>query len=171
MATGFVDRYKGKVAQPVGGMYIGGIQVNTTGGDMNTSLGWGVVPTSTASSTANSTTPSYVIPSSRAAGIDIFAPTSSGAIVVLPAPFPGANKVLQYSTVNGSTACKFKCSTTAGVTIQGANSTTIGGLSLTVSMTSTITCTIDLLGLSTTAWLFQSVWPSTTGHLTFAAAT
>jgi hypothetical protein len=166
MATGFTDRFKGKIACPIGGVYVGGVQVNASGPDSNTSVGWGSVPVSTLS------TGTITMSTTRAAGMDVFNPASGASpIFQLPTPFAGANKVLEYSTINGSTQILFTCSTVTGVTIQGTYSTAIGGSSLTRVMKSTISCTIELLGLSTTQWLFNSVYPSTTGHLTFSTTT
>jgi hypothetical protein len=164
--SGFTDRYKGKIACPIGGVYVGGIQVNASGPDMNTGVGWGTAPTSTLS------TATITMSSGRAAGIDIFNPASGGSpIFQLPSPFAGANKVLDYSTLNGSTQILWTCSTVTGVTIQGTYSTAIGGSSLTRVIKSTISCTVELLGLSSLQWSFNSVYPSTTGHLTFSTTT
>lgn len=172
MATGFVDRYKGKIAVPVGGTYIGGIQVNTSGPDANTAVGWGTFPASTISTAA------VQLGSSRAAGPEKFAPASGGSpIFRLPTPFAGANKMLYYSTENGSTQILITTSTAGAVTLAGVGSTGstavigTGGSTLSNTMKSTISCQIVLLGVSSVQWLFESVAPSTTGHLAFSTST
>jgi hypothetical protein len=179
MATGFVDRYKGKTAQPIGGMFIGGVQVNTTGPDCNTSVGWGTAPLST-SSTTNS--PNAIqLSTTRTGGVDLLWPGANGgggSIYRMPPPFAGANKVISYSTINGSTVLFLTLSTAGSVTLQGVGSTGstasfagTGGSTLTNTIKSTVSCLITLVGISTAAWLFESVVPSTTGHLTFSTTT
>ena len=178
--SGFTDRYKGRVAvaeswTPVGGTYIGGVQVNTSGADANTSVGWGTVPLST-----SSTAGPVQLAAGRAGGVDLIWPVanSGGSIYRLPTPFAGANKVINYSTINGSTVFFLTVSTAGAVTILGIGSTGstasfagTGGSTLSNTIKSTCSCTISMVGLSTIAWLFESVVPSTTGHLTFSTST
>ncbi len=85
--SGFVKRFKGKVAFPVGGIWVGGVSIADSAADLNTSVGWGTVQTSTGSSVA------VQLSASRVGGLDIIAPTAStaggGAIYRLPAPVAG----------------------------------------------------------------------------------
>lgn len=174
MATGFVQRYKGKIALASGGMSIAGTQVNASGADFNVNTGWGTVPVTTTSTTA------LQLSSGRTAGAEVLAPTANvgGAIFRLPVPYAGAIKLIYYSTLNGSTIFLLTASTAGAVTFAGVGSTGstasfagTGGSTLSNTLKSTQSCQIELMGISTTQWLFTGVVPSTTGHLTFSTST
>jgi hypothetical protein len=156
--SGFVQRFKGKVAFPTGGIWIGGTQVTTSGADLNTQKNWGTVTTST----ANTGTV-------QAGGVTAIAPTSDG-IWNLPTPVAGETSVITYSTYNGALLLFLKASTGV-VTITGLYSTAIAGSSLTNTIKSTVSCQIELIGLSSVQYLFNGVYPSTDGHLTFSTTT
>ena len=160
MTTGFVQRYKGKVDFPAGGIYIGGVQVGASGVDLNSITGWGTVDVIA----ANGTIPN--------GGLNTFTSTALAAgIYNLAAPVPGHTVVISASTA--STAWMIKTSTGV-VTIQGTQGAGLGGSSLTntiKSTTSLVATQIELIGLSTSAWLFNGVYPSTLSHLLFSTTT
>lgn len=176
MATGFVDRFKGKIATPVGGLFIGGTQVTTTGADANTSAGTGTVFTSTGSaSTATAYNPTTI---SAGFGLKQLFPGSTQPIFRLPKPTQGGGFVtINYSTINGSTGLILTLSTDGSVVLQGVGSTGstasfagTGGSTLTNTIKSTQSHQIELQSVSTTAWLFCSVVPSSVGALTFSTS-
>lgn len=175
--SGFVQRFKGKVAFPAGGIFIGDVQMTPSGTDLNVNAGWGTVQTSTG------TSPTAIqLSTGRAAGLDIIAPVAStaagGTVYRMPPPFAGAVKVLQYSTLNGSSICFITLSTAGTVTVTGIGTTAStasfagsGGSSLSNTIKSTQGCQIELIGVSSVAWLFTGVIPSTSGPLTFSTST
>ncbi len=174
--SGFVKRFKGKVAFPVGGIWVGGVSIADSAADLNTSVGWGTVQTSTGSSVA------VQLSTSRVGGLDVIAPTAStaggGAIYRLPPPVPGVVKLIDYSTINGSTILFLTVSTAGAVTIAGVGSTGstasfagTGGSTLSNTIKSTQSCQIEMIGQTTAIWLFNGIVPSTTGHLTFSTST
>jgi hypothetical protein len=158
MATGFVSRWKGKVVAAELWMGSPAVQVTATGTDLNTAKNWGTV----SASTANTGTV-------QAGGVTTIAPTSDG-IWNLPVPVAGEQSIVAYSTANGAIAFFLKASTGV-VTITGIGSTAIAGSSLTNTIKSTISCQIELVGLSSVQYLFNGVYPSTDGHLTFSTTT
>lgn len=172
--SGFVKRFKGKVAFPVGGIWVGGVSIADSAADLNTSLGWGTVAVSTISTAA------VQLSAARAGGLDVIAPgaNTGGAIYRLPPPVPGVVKLIDYSTINGSTILFLTVSTAGAVTIAGVGSTGstasfagTGGSTLSNTIKSTQSCQIEMIGQSTAIWLFNGVVPSTTGHLTFSTST
>jgi hypothetical protein len=175
MATGFVDRYKGKVAQPIGGMFVGGIQVLATGPDMNTCVGTGTVFTSTGSASTIAFTPTVV---SSGFGLKQLNPTSTQPIFRLPPPaFPGGWTTIVYSTINGSTGLILTFSTDGSVTLVGVGSTGStasfagsGGSTLSNTLKSTQSHQIELQSISSAKWLFAGVVPSTVSPLVFSTS-
>lgn len=174
--SGFVDRYKGKVAAAVGGFYIGGTQVNTTGADANTAVGTGAVYTSSGSnSTATAYTPVTI---SAGFGLKQLTPGSTQPLFRLPKPAQGGGFVtINYSTLNGSTGLILTLSTDGSVTLQGVGSTGstasfagTGGSTLTNTIKSTQSHQIELQSISSAAWLFCGVVPSTVAPLTFSTS-
>jgi len=176
MATGFVQRWKGKVNAAQ--LWLGGVQINAAGADLNVNIGWGTVQTTTSStgSTANMVS----LSTSRVGGLDIFAPTANtgGSLLKLPAPVAGVGKLVQLSTINGSTIMFLLASTAGAVTFQGVGSTGstasffgTGGSTLSFAMKTTQSCQIELMGQSSVAWMMTGLVPSTVGHLTFSTST
>lgn len=159
MATGFVTRFKGKIAVPAGGIWVGGTQVNASGADFNVNTGWGTVTSPVAGAITNS-------------GVTSITSTALAAgIYNLANPVAGVQKVLDFSTA--STAWMIKVSTGV-VTIQGTQGAGLGGSSLTntIKSTSTLVATqVELVGLSSVAYLFMGVYPSTLSHLLFSTTT
>ena len=175
MATGFVQRYKGKVALAAGGLSIAGTQVNASGADLNVNTGWATAPLSTSSTAAPTQ-----LSTARTSGVEQLWPTAltGGSIYRLPPPTVGAVKLLNYSTINGSTILWVTTSTAGAVVLQGVGSTGStasfagsGGSTISNTIKSTQSCQIELVGVSTSAWLFTGVVPSTSGHLTFSTST
>jgi hypothetical protein len=156
--SGFVQRFKGKVAFPAGGIYIGGVQIAGSGNDLNTNVGWGTVNTIG----ANGAT----IPNG---GVSVITSTAA-AIYNLANPSPGRVVLLDITDQSSSVMVKVS---TGVVTIQGT-STTNGGSTLTNTIKSTATLIgtqIELVGLSSVAYLFNGMYPSTLGHLLFSTTT
>lgn len=161
MATGFVQRYKGKIDFAAGGLWIAGVQIGAAGADLNVNTGWGTVDVIAANGT---------IPNS---GLNLITSTAlASGIYNLAAPVPGHTVVISASTA--STAWMIKTSTGV-VTIQGTQGAgSLGGSSLTntIKSTSSLVATqIEMIGLSTSAWLFNGVYPSTLAHLLFSTTT
>lgn len=177
MVTGFVDRLKGKITMPVGGQYIAGVQVNTTGADANTAAGAGTVYTSTGLGQTNIPFSTVVI--SSGFGLKQLFPTSSQPIFRLPKPVsPGGWVTINFSTINGSTGIIFTVSTDGSVVFSGVGSTGStasfagsGGSTLSNCIKSTQSHQFELQAVSTTTWLFAGVLPSTVGALTFSTST
>lgn len=175
MATGFVDRYKGKTAQPVGGMYVGGIQVMANGPDMNTAVGTGTVYTSTGSSSATPYTATII---SSGFGMKRLQPTSTQPLFRLPPPaFPGGWTTIVYSTINGSTGLILTFSTDGSVVLEGVGSSGStasfagsGGSTLSNCLKSTQSHQIELQAISSAKWLFAGVVPSTVSPLVFSTS-
>lgn len=176
MATGFVQRFKGKIALAQGGMSIGGSQVSVAATDLNANNGAGTVFTSTgAASTATAYIPTTI---STGFGLKRLQPGSTQPLFRLPAPSQGGGFVtIAYSTVNGSTGLILTLSTDGSVTLQGVGSTGStasfagsGGSTLTNTIKSTQSHLIELQSLSTVAWQFLGVTPSTVGPLTFSTS-
>ena len=173
MATGFIDRYKGKFTQGVGTQWIAGVQVNTTGADCNTSVGTGTVYTSTGSTTAFGPTTL-----TNGFGLKRLIPGSSSPIFRLPPPLQGGGwTIIEYSTINGSTGLIFTVSTDGSVTLEGVGSTGstasfagTGGSTLTTCFKSTQSHQVQLLAISTVKWLFAGIVPSTVAPLVFSTS-
>lgn len=184
--TGFVDRLKGKWTQPVGSSWIAGVQVVTNAYDVNTSQGYGqVLQASTSSSAINMGVagssasftvygggPTQVAPAPLpASGILRLIPqTSAVQVITLPNPTAGCTRIIQYSTLNGATQILIKVAT-GTVTIEGTYGGINSGSSLTNTMKSTISCTIELYGLSTTQYAYGGVTPTSSGLITFSTTT
>lgn len=175
MATGFVDRLKGKATAAVGSTWIAGVQVNTTGADANTSVGMGAPYLSTGSSAAVAYTPVTI---SAGFGLKQLFPGSTQPLFRLPKPTLGGGFVtINYSTINGSTGLILTLSTDGSVTLQGVGSTGStasfagsGGSTLTNCIKSTQSHQIELQSISTTQWLFCGVVPSTVAPLSFSTS-
>lgn len=175
MSNGFVQRFKGKVNLAPGGLWVAGTQCNATGADLNVNSGWGTVNTSTSSTAAP-----VQLTTARVGGIDILAPVAltGGSIYRLPPPIPGATKLISYSTINGSTIIFVTASTAGAVVFSGVGSTGstasfagTGGTTLSNTFKSTQGCQVELMGISTAAWLVTGVLPTTVGHLTWSTST
>ena len=173
MATGFIDRYKGKFTQGVGTQWIAGVQVNTTGADCNTSVGTGTVYTSTGSTTAFG--PTTI---SAGFGLKRLLPGSSSPIFRVPAPAQGGGWLtIEYSTINGSTGLILTFSTDGSVVLEGVGSTGStasfagsGGSTISNTIKSTQSHQIELQSISSVKWLFAGVVPSTVSPLVFSTS-
>lgn len=175
MANGFVQRFKGKINLAAGGLWVAGSQCNASGADLNVNLGWGTVQTTTSSTAAP-----VQLTTSRVGGIDVFAPVplTGGSIMRLPPPIGGVSKVVQFSTINGSTIMFLTASTAGAVVFGGVGSTGstagfggTGGTTLSNTVKTTQSGQIELMGLSTAAWLVVGVLPSTVGAFTWSTST
>jgi hypothetical protein len=158
MATGFNQRWKGKVAVPASGIWIAGVQVTPSAADLNVNTGWGTASTISAN---GSTIPNT--------GVTFINSTALG-IYNLANPVQGLSKVIQIQP--GSTGVMIKVSTGV-VTIQGG-STTLGASTLTNVISSTVSLVatlMELYGASSVAWVFAGVYPSTLSHLKFSTST
>jgi hypothetical protein len=166
--SGFVERFKGKFVSNT--MMANGQFV--TAADQGAQSGWGTAPASTV---GGDTTLTHL------AGVDQIAPAavSGGAIFRLPKPAqPGFNKIVTYSTVNGSTVFFLTASTLGTVTFAGVGSSGstasffgTGGNTLSNTLKSTQSCQIEMVSISTAGWLITGIAPTTTGHLTFSTST
>lgn len=170
MPTGFVERFKGKIALPVGGLWIGGTQVGVTGPDANSALGQGSIQslTSTSADTALA----------KVGGLTVIA-TTLAAVISIPAPQVGITKYfsIEGTTGDGSTAVVvMRTSTAPGSTTQFIwGGSTVNGASTTTNLmkyTSTAVAwtTIELYGRSTSLWQFIGVQPSTLSHIVFSTS-
>ncbi len=167
--SGFVQRFKGRVAFPAGGIWIGGSQLTASSADLNTAAGFGTAQTSTSTSIALT-----------AGGIKNLSPAalSGGTIYPLADPVLGRELILNYSTVNGSTVVWVKLSTTnlpffAGIGSTGSTASFFGsgGSSISNVLKSTQGVTVRMVGISTSQWLVLGVSPSTVGALVFSTTT
>jgi hypothetical protein len=147
MTTGFIDRYKGKIATPIGGMYVGGVQVNASGPDSNTAVGWGTVSTYSSTQT---------LPNGGVVQI------LSTAIAVYNLSSPSPGRVVVIAAMPGSTAWMVKVSTGAVVILGGSTVThSASTLANTIKSTSNLVATqVELIGLSTSVYLYNGVSPS-----------
>lgn len=171
--TGFVQRFKGKVAFALGGIWIAGTKVSVAAADLNSVSGSGTATTSTSSTAAP-------VSLTGAAGVANLAPVAltGGSIYRLPTPVVGGEKVINYSTINGSTVVFISASTDGTIVFGNVGSTGStaapggsGGSTLSNTIKSTQSCTISLVGLSTTTWLFKCVAASTSAPLTWSTST
>lgn len=158
MASGFANRWKGKQEFDRGALWCAGTQFAGSGADLDVNTGWATV--STYSST-------QALPNG---GISLI---TSTAIAVYTLSSPVKGRTILISASSGSTAWMVKGSTVSGVTILGSPAVN-GGSSLTfvIKSTSSLVATqVELVGLSTTSYLFMGVAPSTLSHLLFSTAT
>lgn len=147
MATGFVQRWKGKVLAQLLGLGSNGITLYTVSGTPNISptdlaplAGQGTVG---AASTA-SNIPNY--------GVTTVTPATASVNYNLADPFPGRRKTLAV-TVASSGARTVTVATT-GVTFDGANNK--------ITFSTLAIQTVDLVGISTARWNITGVWPGST---------
>lgn len=166
--SGFETRKKGRTALaqcwvPLGGLYVGGTAVSASlsANDLSVNAGWATVSTFAAGG-GGSTLPN--------SGISILNSTAI-SVYNLADPVAGVAKVITIQA--GSSAVMIKTSTVRGVTIQGG-STTSGASTKTNVMSSTATLAttlIELYGVSSVAYQFAGVYPSTLSHLLFSTTT
>lgn len=139
--TGFVTRFKGKCTFDRGALWIAGSQFTGAGADLNAVKGLAAAP-STYSST-------QTIPG---AGVAMLL-TTAAAVFQIADPVPG--RPLAILALPGTTNWMVKGLTTT-VTFQGG-STVQGGSTIALVMKSTVANiqqAIDLIGMSTSQWLF-----------------
>ncbi len=148
--NGFVQRWKGKVALPVGGLFIGGVSVTPSAADLNTVLAAGTLTAYTTAGTQNIAAGNATISASSA--LSIFS--------MLEAPKVSVERVLSLILVS------------SGVFIKAAAGTSFDPSTNTV-IKSTYAQQITLFGLSTTKWSIKSVFPVSTigGTLTLSTTT
>lgn len=154
MATGFVQRFKGKIALAQGGLYIGGTQVNATGVDLNALVGQSVQQnilstTSTGTGTITNTGPTTI---SSSSGINVYR---------LARPISGCEKLIQLTTVSSGVL----------ITASTDGSVTINGSSINTTIKSTVAAVIDLVGTSTSNWAIAGLFISTLATLTLSTST
>ena len=152
MATGFVQRWKGKVALPVGGLWIGGVQYSGSGNDLNTISGSGSLQALTTASAVTTITNT---------GVTTIAATSGILVYRLARPVPGGDKVIQLTTVSSGIF----------ITASTDGSVLLNGSSINTTIKSTVAANINLMGNSTSGWTINSVFISTLATLTISTTT
>jgi hypothetical protein len=151
MASGFVQRFKGKIALAKGGLWIGGTQFTGTGADLNSLSGFATPVNFSATVANNSTLPGSGLVLARSTG-------STSFTYFMPAPTAGAELCVNLFVT--STAAFIK----SGVTGTNTSPTfVLGGGSTFMVLTSTYSVTVDFYGLSTTQWLVVSALSTSTG--------
>lgn len=152
MPTGFQNRYKGKNAFPIGGIWIGGVQVNASGADINTVVGSG-----TTAGVAYTTAGTQTI--AGAGGVATIAASSGIAIFALGAsPILGVEKTIQI--IQNSTKVFLKAA--AGTSFDPSTNTVIA---------STLTPTLTLIGVSSLRWAIKGTFPPTTVQYVLSTTT
>lgn len=152
MATGFVQRYKGKIALPVGGLWIGGVQITGSGADFNSISGQGTVQALTTASAVTTITNT---------GVTTINASSALLIYRLARPVPGAEKVIQLNPVSSGVF----------ITVSTDGSVLLNGSSINTTIKSTVAANINLSGNSTSGWTITSVFISTLATLTLSTST
>ena len=155
MASGFERRFKGKVNFD-NGPWLKGVKLTASGADLNVNTGWGTVGSAVSGTT---------MPNS---GITQILSTAL-AVYQLAAPSPGVSKVIDIAAASSG----WMVQVPTGVVILNG-STTAGGSTKANTITSTATLIaslVELYGLSTIAYAFAGVVPSTVGHLLFSTTT
>lgn len=153
MATGFVQRYKGKIAVPVGGIYIGGTQLSGSAADFNTISGSATLQALTSASTTSTITntgPTTIASSSALTIWRLAKPTS-----------PGQDKVIQLTTVSSGVF----------ITASTDGSVLLNGSSINTTIKSTVAANIDLFATSTSNWAIVGLFISTLATLTISTTT
>lgn len=153
MATGFSQRWKGRIAARQLWLGSPAVQVTATGGDLNTIAGSATLQALTTSSTTSTITNTgpTTIASSSALTIWRLAPPTS----------PGMDKLIQLTTVSSGVF----------ITTSTDGSVLLNGSSLNTTIKSTIATIIDLFATSTSNWAIAGVYPSTLGPLTISTTT
>jgi len=143
MASGFVQRWKGKIACDE--LWVGG-QLLAGGG------GVGVQTLSLGNTTGTLT--NY--------GVTAISATSGLAIVRLASPnYANQSKTIQLTTVSSGI---FITASTAGTVF-------INGSSINTTIKSTLAGVLELVATSTSNWAITGVYPSTTGFPTLSTST
>lgn len=144
MATGFVQRFKGKIQADA--LYVKGQGVYGAGAAQSLTL---------ASATAS-------IGTINASGVTAISATSIKAIARLSKPtYVGEFKTIQLTTV--SSGILITASTDLSVFFNGSTGNT--------TILSTLAVSFNLVATSTTNWAISGIYPSTLGALTLSAAT
>ncbi len=161
MASGFVQRWKGKIKAQVLYLGSGGIVVTSTvTGSTNiitpTELATldniGAVPVTYSTIAGVGTTATLT-----ASGVTLLGPTSANTTAYLADPVPGAWKVIAVLSTAVSTGIRSVATLTTGVTIQPS---TIGNADRMLFTGATATqMSVVLLGISTTQYLLVSGGP------------
>lgn len=142
MATGFVQRFKGKIALATGGLWIGGTQVTANANDLNSLAGSGSTVTSySTDGTISGYGPKNLISSSAA------------NTFTLPAPVRGAEMQLVLTSVSSGAFIKAASGSAFIVNLAGSTG---------IVMKSTTIMSIVLAGLSTALWGIMSAWSTST---------
>lgn len=132
MATGFVQRFKGKIEAD--SLWVKGVQVAGAGAAANVSL----ISSSLGASTL-----------SGSISVLLSSGSTTQAIVRLSRPFAGATKTIQVSTGLGVI-----------ITASTNGSITFNGSTLSVAASSGSTCyTLELVGTSTVNWAVVGAYP------------
>lgn len=151
-ATGFVRRWKGKENIPIGSLWIGGVQMNASGADLNTLVSQGSTAT-----VAYTTAGSQSI--LAAGGVNTIAASSAVAIFSLAAaPIAGVEKTIQL--IQNSSKIFLKAS--AGASFDASTNTVIA---------STLLPTITLIGVSSVKWTIKGMFPPTTTQFVLSTTT
>lgn len=140
MATGFVQRWKGKVTAAQ--LWLAGTQITASGTDINTLAGSG------------STVSSYSTDGSVSGyGAKTLTSSSNANTFTLPAPVRSAEMQLCMTSVSSGIFIKAASGSSFGVTAAGSTS---------IVMKSTTIMSIALAGLSTSLWGIMSAWSTST---------
>ena len=143
MATGFTQRWKGKVLAQLLGIGSGGINLYSVSGTPN------ITPADLAALQGGGLITAYSTQGAAISGNGVANISSTGikSSMTLAAPVAGARKLLALTAVS------------SGIQINAAPATFDGTNSV---MLSTQIGQIGLLGLSTARWLINSVYPQST---------
>jgi hypothetical protein len=143
MTTGFVQRFKGKIAAAE--IYVGGVPTFSPGILQSTTIAGAAAEIGTLTN--------Y--------GVSAVTASTVLAVARLASPqYPGQQKVIELVSV--SSGIKITASTDGSVTFNGGTYNTI---------TSTLAGNIALMAGSTTNWVITGVYPSTTGFPTLSTTT
>lgn len=144
MATGFTQRWKGKVLAQLLGIGSGGMTLYSVSGTPN------ITPADLASIAGNGLITAYstqgaVLPNN---GVSNISSTGVKSSMTLGLPAAGVTKTLAFTTVSSG----IQVVSSTGATFDGTNSV----------MLSTTPGQVVMRGLSTARWLIESVFPPST---------
>ncbi len=153
MATGFVQRWKGKTLTQLLGLGSGGMTLYSVTGTPN------IAPADIAGLAGAGTVTAYSTQGATISGNGVANISSTAAIIAmkLAQPIAGARKVLAFTSVSSG----IQIVSTGGATFDGTNTV----------LATTQGAQINLLGLSTARWLITGIVPPSTTTFTFGTST
>lgn len=144
MASGFIQRWKGKANFDPGALWVGGLPL----------FGGGALQSLSLSTVQNSVINSY--------GVTAISATSGIVVVRLQKPaFANIEKTIQLTTVSSGIF----------ITASTDGSVTINGSSINTTIKSTLAGTISLMATSTANWAITAIYPATLGFVTLSTST